>query len=206
MKERFNPKSIAKTALAASLPIAAGLSACGDGATQSGMPTRLETPTRAPMAPVSPTPEPGRTTITLEVNCPPTDPNTPESYEKLTKEIIQQYGGAVVVVTKGLTCEKNNAPYVPLTFMRLDISANSSPYDTANLNVFGYADGSDVVSIFPATACDGKFALGVRSAQNVFNGILVQNEKTGKLAPTFELYEDCTTTIILEPDIPKTLN
>lgn len=207
MKEfgkRVDPKAIARTALTASLPLAAGLSACGDGPTSSGIPARIETPMSAPQAPVNPTTEPKRTTITLEANCPPT-PYPDEYYESVIQQTIKDHGGAIIVRIKGLTCEKDYAPYVSFVVDRMD--SNTSPYDRASADIYGFSDKSDSIAIFPATSCTGEYRIGEKSANpNLTYYFRLIDEKTGVAQDTFKLNEDCKKIITLEPNIPKALN
>ncbi|MBP7832613.1 MAG: hypothetical protein KA035_02475 [Candidatus Levybacteria bacterium] len=208
IESRINPKNLARTMFAASLPIAAGLSACGDGATKSGMPSSLESPTRAPIAgPANPTPEPGRTTITLEANCIPTNPNTLDSYEKSIAETVVEHGGAIVVTIEGLTCEKNYAPYINLGLERKD--AITSPYDKVRLDyIYGFSDGSPVVVIFPATSCEGEYSIGnpINDSEKFIDPVEVKNEITGVKETEFKLNENCIKYITLKPDTPRDLN
>lgn len=198
----FDPRRAARKALLMTLPVAAAFTACGDGPTQSGMPQLLETPTQAPTAPVRPTPVPGRTTITLETNCPPTDPNPPEYYDQLAQEYAAKYGGAIIIKAKGLTCEKNYAPYYELILGEVD-NVNKKVDVLKKVTISGYIDGSDVLSVLPVDSCDGEYALTQTS--NLRN-LLVPDERTGIPYASFLLYENCITAINVEPDTPVDLN
>ncbi len=207
MKERFNPKSIARTALAATLPLTTGLSACGDGPTQSGMPVRLETPITTPItAPANPNAEPGRTTITLEANCQPTDPNPPEFYTNEAKTIAREHGGAIVIEATGLICEKNYAPYFELILGNVN-HTDRRVENIENIQIYGYADGSKLRQVIPVSSCSTEYALAtVDHGKKTIDPLLVPDENSNIPLASFLLYEDCITTIYLGPDTPKDLN
>lgn len=205
MKEfspRSNLKEYARTALAASLPLAAGFSACGDGPTQSGMPAGLEAPTRSPItAPLSPTAQPGRTTITLEAICPPTDPNPPEFYTQEAKRIAAEYGGAIVLEATGLTCEKNYVPYLELILGNVN-HTNRSVENIENIQIYGYGDGSQVTQIIPVTSCSAEYALATVDPNKALEPLLVPDEKSNIPYASFVLHEDCVTEIRLGVSTP----
>ncbi len=188
----IDPKTFARKAvLAASLPLAAGLSACGGGS------SKLERPTQIPYATAAPTPEPQPVSV---ITCPPTNPHSPESYERIIKETVDQHGGAIILTLNGLKC--NGYP------TEFTIGSNQrggrlfEDPSITQISTHGYTDGSPVTLVTPATSCSSEYIIGLvlRNPTVPIPTVDVflqtfRDEKTGHNSPYFSLDENCTKTI-----------
>lgn len=174
------------------LPLAAGLSACGEGNSKVS-------------SAVSQVATEARRVTTKDTAAPiPTPPTSERSREEIIHTFVDKFGGAVVLSVKGLTIstefdvEFTRVDIPPTQWIAIDHAKKHLTSDKTDAN----GNRPDVV--FPATSCTGIYQFAVSADQGrTFTPNILTDNRTGKSSDTFTLNPNtCTQTVTIHIQQP----